>query len=550
MYCSRMTRAGLSMAVALMVGTAPALAQDAALGQPAAVSDPDEPITVSPSDDRSRGGAGFEADIGSTSLAAPSVEAAGLTGAGALGLDAGMWGTTPGARAIALVEAVEPTQLHSMNRLVRRVLVAGATPPDGSDGLLASRAQALIRFGAAEEAASLTGAAGRDPGPMLRRTRAEAALIVGREETLCERDVLGADAPPVAAGDTDRFWSSLRAYCLARTGEPLAAVAVNAMVELGSVAPTDAPLLEALIDDSLIDYVPVPHASMLTPLRIAMLRSLGRANRPAIESAPLPMIAGLFALESTGADGALIAAERLESVGAIETQVLREMYVSFADAVDGDLAKRAQAVRAAQQAPAVQGIGQALLEAAGSDEPGRFAQMSRVLAPMAARTPLSQATDGGTQSYAMRDAMLLGGRVEAAGAWSQAQGPRSPEETADIAAVMAVADADWAARWQRPYGDALRLRTQTGDEHARRTLGALAGLGVALRPDLPNEGYLAAAREGRAAETVLAVAAELGTAFPPSARTLDTMIRAFDAIGLREEARKIAIEAMIVARWR
>lgn len=547
MFCSRMTRFSWLIVATLGLGTGPALAQDTDLGQPGLAEDPNEPVTVAPSDNYETTGAGFGEDIGSTSLDAPSVEAAGLAGAGALGLDDGMWGTTPGAQAIALIDAAQPTPLYSVNRLLRRVLVAGATPPDGSDGLLASRARALIRFGAAEEAASLAGAAGRDPGDTLRRARAEAALIVGRDEALCARDVLGADSQPT--DDADRFWASLRAYCLARSGDPLASVAVNAMVELGRVDASDAPLLEALVDESLIDFVAVPHASSLTPLRIAMLRSLGRANRPAIESAPLPMIAGLFALESTGAGGALVAAERLEAVGAIETQILREMYVSFADGVEGALGTRAKAVKLAQNAPDGTAIGTVLVEAARSGEPGRFAQMARVLAPMAMRIPASEAAQLNTLSYALRDAMLLGGHVEEAGAWSQAQGTRTPEETADIAAVMAVADAGWSGNWQRAFGDTLRARTRGGDEHARRALAALAGLGVALRPNLPDEGYLKAAREGNAAEAVLAAAAELGTQTPPTARSLDTMIRAFTAVGLEQEARRIAIEAMISARW-
>ncbi len=385
MFSSKVIKPLLLIPAFMMVGTGPAPAQEVLLGQPTVAGDPDEPITIAPTDGYSA--VGFDDGIDSTSLEAPSVEAAGLAGAGALGLDDAMWGTTTGSRAIELIDAAVPTRLYTVNRLVRRVLVAGVTPPEKSEGLLAARARALTRFGAAEEAASLAGAAGRDPGIDLQRARAEAALIVGRDETLCEKDVLGADPPEGEQGDT--FWPSLRAYCLARSGDPLAAVAVNAMVELGGVEPTDAPLLEALVDESLIDYVPVPHASMLTPLRIAMLRSLGRANRPAIESAPLPMIAGLFALESTGADGALVAAERLEAVGAIDTAVLREMYVSFADEVDGPLGTRAKAVKDADDKPDATAMGNALIASARSGGPGGFAQLARVLAPAAAQVPVS-----------------------------------------------------------------------------------------------------------------------------------------------------------------
>lgn len=546
MFYSKAIKSLIFSPFAILIGVAPVFAQEVLLGQPNLTTDPDEPITIAPSDGHSVGG--FDAGIDSSSLEAPSIEAAGLAGAGTLGLDEGMWGATTGARAIALIDAAEPTQLYSVNRLVRRVLVAGATPPEDSDGLLAARARALIRFGAAEEAASLVGAAGRDPGIELRRARAEAALIVGRDETLCEKDVLGTTQPKGAEGDN--FWPSLRAYCLARTGDPLAAVAINAMVELGSVETTDAPLLEALVDESLIDYVPIPHASILTPLRIAMLRSMGRANRPAIESAPLPMIAGLFALESTGADGALIAAERLEAVGAIETIILREMYVSFADGVDGPLGQRAKVVKNADESPDADAIGDALVSAARSGGTGGFSQLARVLAPAAARIPASKASALGAKGYALRDSMLLGGFVAEAGEWSKAQGTKTIAERADIAAVMAIADTDQLTGWQREFGDTLRLRTRNGDEHARRALASLAGFDIALRPSLPDEGFLKAAREERTAETVLWSAAEIRKESPLTARTLDTLIRALREIGLDKEARTIAIEAMITERWR
>ncbi len=545
MFCSKAISRFLPAAFVAAV-TFPVAAQEVVLGLPSAVQSSDEPVTVDPGairDDRS-----FDEGIGSTSLDAPSVEAAGLQGAGALGLSEDMWRGTSGTRAVALVSDAKPTTLYTVNRLVRRALIAGATPPEDANGLLAARAQALVRFGAAEEASSLVGAAGKDIDPALSRTRAEAALIVGRDEVLCERDILD---PAVPLGpDEDGFWSTLRAYCLAQTGDPLAGTAISAMVELGSVDTIDAPLLEAMVDETLIDYVPVPHASLLTPLRIAMLRSLGRANQPFVQSAPLPMIAGLFALESTGSKGALIAAERLEAVGAIETDTLRELYISLADDVDGTTGILAKTVRDTAKSPNAKAIGDALIAVARKSGAGGFAQRGRVFAPAASRLPTSSAAGMGTVAYAIRDAMLLGGYVRQARAWSDVQGPKSPAEEADVAAVMAIADANWPGTWQREWGNALRERTRGGDEHARRALAALAGFDIALRPNLPVEGYLKTAQDGKVAETVLAAAGAIGAENPSTARTLDTLIRALRAIGLGDDARAIAIETMLTERWR
>ena len=525
-----------------------AFAQTSELGAPSSADNPGEPVTVAPGGTE-YDSSGIDAGIDSTSLEAPSIEAAGLEGAGALGLTQDMWGTTSGAEAIALVDASKPTRLYTVNRLIRRTLVAGAKPPENSDGLLASRANALIRFGAAEEASSLAGVAGSEAEGSLGRTQAEAALIVGRNEVLCGKDLLDPATTPKDTGDG--FWPALRAYCLAQSGDPLAGVAINAMLELGSIDPIDAPLLEALVDETLIDYVAVPHASALTPLRIAMLRSMGRANYQIVDSAPLPMIAGLFALESTGAKGAVVAAERLEAVGAVETQVLRELYISLADEVDaGPVGNRAKAIKAISKEPTSKGIGDALIAAAQRDGVGGFAQMARVLAPFAAKLPPSAASGLGGVGYAIRDAMLLGGFVREAGTWSDAQGPKSPVEQADVAAVMAVADPDWPGTWSRQYGNLLRERARNSDEHARRALASLAGFDIALKPILPEQGYLKAAAEGKTAEVALASAAALGADVSPKAKTLDTAIRALRRIGLEDDARRIAIEIVITERWR
>lgn len=529
----------------LLTGT-PAFAQQVLLGQPEDVQGNNEPVTVDPGSAYD-GDGGFSTDIGSSSLEAPSAEAAGLQGAAALGLTQDMWGGTDGATAIALIQEAAPSGLYTVNRLVRKTLVAGATPPENATGMLARRADALVRFGAAEDASSLVSAAGNNLDDDLRRSRAEAALIVGRDEVLCGKDMLEPGSP----ADEDGFWTTLRGYCLAQTGDKLAPVAISAMLELGNINSLDAPLLEALVDESLVDYVSVPHASALTPMRIAMLRSLGRANYQIVESAPLPMIAGLFALESTGAKGALLAAERLEAVGAIETNVLREMYVSLANEVDATpVAARAKAVRDAEKTPDAKAMGDALIAAARAKGVGGFAQLGRVLAPAAAKLQPGAAADMGAKGYALRDAMLMGGFTREAGAWSDAQGAKSLVEQADVAAVMAVADPGWPGTWRREYGDALRARARDGDEHARRSLAALAGFDIALKPKLPDEGALKAAREGRIAEAVLLASADMAKETPVSAKTLDTTIRVLRSVGLENDARGIAVEAMITARWR
>lgn len=549
LFFSRNKPLALVAVVAFSVAATASHAQDTLLGAPSQQPMVDEPITVEPGQALNESISSDQPEIAGTAIETVSAEAAGLVGAQATGLPTNMWAGTSGPAALAAVDSAQPSELWRVNALLRRVLVSGAVPPEKADGLLARRAAALLRFGAAEEAASLAGVAGTAADPGLRRVGAEADLIIGRGDAICKSTAVLPENLP--AQDPDGFWTTLRGYCLAKSGDPLAAVAIGAMREIGGVDPIDAELLEAIVDKGLRDYVTTPPADQLTPLRIAMLRALGRPVGELVDGAPLPMLAGLFALESTPARGAVLAAERLEAAGSISTETLVELYVLHADEIgDGPVGARARAVRDALKVNDAKAVGSVLLKSAEDGGVEAFTTRARALAPVAAKLPASAANGLGAEAYAIRDSLLLDGRIRAAGRWSDAQGPRSPLDTADTNALFAIADAAWPGIWQREWGDALRARAVEGDENARRALGALAGFEIGPGPELPSEGPLAAAREGRVAEAVFGIAAAMSAESPPSARSLDTMIRTLRAAGLDADARAIAIEVMLKARWR
>lgn len=517
------------------------------LGAPSTVELPNEPITVAPTTGL-RDDSGFGESIAAAPIDAPSSAAAGLVGAGELGLQPDMWRGTDAKTAIAAVNAAQPSHLWRVNALLRRALIAGAEPPDNADDLLAARASALLRFGAAEDAASLLSAAGADADLALKRTGAEADLLIGREDSLCKSGLADADTAP--EDDPDGFWATLRGYCLARSGGPLAAVAIEAMRELGNVNPDDAALLEAIVDEDLAEFIPNPPASNLTPMRIAMLRRLGRTVETMAETAPLATIAGLYALESTSPEGAVRAAERLEAAGTISTKRLVDLYIRHADALEGSaLGRRAIFIRDALKAPEARSMGEFLAQTARQDGADAFTQVARALAPVAATLPPEQAQGIGPAAYAIRDALLLGGKILEAGRWADAQGPRVGLELADNNALFAIADANWPGGWLREWGDELRGRAAAGDENARRTLAALAGFKIGPAPRLKIEGFLEAADNDRVAETVFLSMSALDSERPVSAKTLDSVIRALIAVGLRDDARAIAIEAMLKSRW-
>ena len=546
---SRRTDILATCAVAASLFGGAALAQNTSveLGAPTTVALPNEPITVAPGEGLAT--EGFGAPIAAAPIAAPSSAAAGLVGAGALGLQADMWQGTSAAAAIAAVNSAQPNHLWRANALLRRALIAGATPPENADGLLAARADALLRFGAAEDAASLLSAAGADSDPSLQRAGAEADLIIGREDDLCKSGLADPDTAP--KDDGDGFWATLRGYCLARSGSPLASVAIEAMREIGTVNADDAALLEAMGDKELAEYIANPAASELTPVRIAMLRRLGRTVGAMADQAPLSMIAGLYALESTSPEGAIRAAERLEAAGSIPTKRLVDLYIRHAEKLDdSELSSRATFIRDALKAPDAGRIGGGLIETARSHGVDAFARVARALAPVAATLPPGAAAGmNPAAAYAIRDALLLGGKVREAGIWSDAQGPRYGFDLADNNALFAIADANWPGGWQREWGDELRNRAGSGDENARRSLAALAGFKIGPAPRLKIEGYLEAADNDRTAEAVFGALAAVNAESPVSAKTLDAVIRAMIAVDLRDDARAIAIEAMIKARW-
>lgn len=541
------SRNKFTLALSLSLFYSAASAQDSGLGLPSTAPLANEPVTVEPGE-AVRDSRPVEDGVSGAEIGSANAQAAGLVGARLTGLPETMWQGTPAKDAIAAIDEAQPSNLWRVNALIRRALVSGAIPPENAEGLLASRAAALLRFGAAEEAASLAGVAGSAANLQLRRVGAEADLIIGRGDAICKSTAILPENLPEE--DSDGFWTSLRGFCLAKSGDPLAAVAIAAMREVGGVDPVDAELLEAMVDEGLAEFIPTPAGSNLTPLRIAILRALGRPVDGLVETAPLKMLAGLFALESTPARSAVLAAERLEAAGSISTESLIELYVLHADTLGNDaVGTRATSVSQAIESNDAASIGTFLLKTAEVQGAEAFTRMARAFAPLAAELPASSASGLGAAGYAIRDSLLLDGRIQAAGQWSDAQGPRSLLDTADTNALFAIADTSWPGVWQREWGDALRGRARDGDENARRALGALAGFEVGPAPTLPNEGYLAIAREGRIAEALFAAAKAMREENPASARTLDTMIRALRAAGLDADARAIAIEAMLKARW-
>lgn len=484
------------------------------------------------------------------SLSAPSAEGAGLAGAFDLGLPADMWrGSDPDSAEEAL-KGLRPTPYQAANALLQRFLIATAPPPPGAEGVAALRARALLDLGAPDAAARLADLARSAKDPAAERAGAEAALIAGRDRVYCSVAHNAVESAAAQSQDLDGFWTGMRAYCLAREGNPVAAVAVSAMRERGRLDPLTAQLIEAVLDTGMKPFLQPPPPNELTPLRLAALRQL-EIPPPAegAKIAPLALLPAYLASPTAAPEAKIVAAERLEAAGAISTSELVAAYERYgAEPGAGPGGARARAVLAAAQGsldPAA--VGEALIRAAREAGPQGFASLARSFAPFLAAAPPGRMRP--ELVFAARDSLLMAGDAEAARRWTPFLPQETPLERADAAALLFLTDPTPQPPLSAEDRQALEGRARGGDRSARLILMALEGLDPKGRIGAPSP-YLQAALGGRQAEASLgalkALAAE-GTAIRPE--TLAQAVRALSLSGLAADARRIAAEAALTTRW-
>lgn len=483
------------------------------------------------------------------SLAAPSADGAGLAGAFDLGLPQDMWsGSDPDSAENAL-KGLRPTPYQAANSLLQRFLIATAPPPPGAEGVAALRARALLDLGAPDAAARLADLARSAKDPDAERAGAEAALIAGRDAVYCSVAHNAVESAAKTA-DVDGFWIGMRAYCLAREGNPVAAVAVAAMRERGRLDPLTGQLIEAILDKGMKPFVQIPPPNELTPLRLAALRQLEIAPPgEGARLAPLALLPAYLAAPSAEPEAKIVAAERLEAAGAVSTSELVAAYERFGGQPGGGGFARARAVLAAAQGVLDPGaMAETMARTARDSGPQGFATLARSFAPF-----LASAVPGAMPPelvFAARDSLLIAGDAEAARRWTPFLPNATPIERADAAALLILTDpALPAASLSAEHRAALEERARTGDQSSRYVLMALEGLNPQGRIGTPAP-YVQAAMAGREAEGALgalkALAVE-GNGLRPE--TLAQAMRALALAGLEPDARRIAAEAALLKRW-
>ncbi len=461
-----------------------------------------------------------------------------------LGLPIVAWSRTSEARAAERAGALEPTRLRSVNVLAIRLLSAALEPPIGDPtgvsapqtDFLAARMTALLGFGAAERAARLAETAGahRVSGA------ADAALVANRLEPLC-RALLVPTEPA----------SQPRIYCQILAGDNVGAiVALDASRALGDDDEMTLSLLEALAEPALADLAQPPRTvEELTPLRIAAMRRLG-VSPPAdfARTAPLSLLPTAFGPETPPRE-TLAALERLERAGALSTEILAEAYAGSTSAESGGVWGRVEVYRRAISAPPARLPALGVAALARAREAGRAPMMARLLgAPLAshAEATLAGAGDATGWTPELRDALRLAGHADLASALLRRAGAGVgvDERALDRVATGRV-DEGWDANQTAP----LVSRATRGDRKSGLILAALDAFGAPIAdPTLfPDEAEIAFFERGTEAELAFEAVVLLTRSDPIAPEALHAALTRLVAVGLDDDARMIAVEAIVTA---
>ncbi len=505
------------------------------------------------------------------------------------GFGVNMWEGTD-RRLVAKLLPLLPAQVRSpaMRDLMRRLLLTRATVPAGkpaSPSLLTLRVERLFAMGDLSGARQLLDSAPAQAiGEGLTRIRVE-SLFFGNDNSGACKEVRSNVQQYQGS-----YWQQATAFCLALSGEHAkAAMVADILAEReGAADPAFFTVMEALsgVRNTVIDGLDKPRALHISMMRAANLRlpaNIAASNKPAILRA--------VAL-SPNADLSvrLVAAESAHTLGALAVAELGELYAGIrfernelenplttADAKWGPRG-RALLLRATagQNVPTARAevLKRAWLLA--KEKGGYRLMLSSSLPALLTIEPAGElawfALDAGRALYS------AGRRAEAMGwlALARQEAGANGEAAAAAAALWPLAvlsdveesipveAAEMEKWWQAQKagnGDAAIAR-------GRLLFGLLSALnqpvGTALWTEVIGEGRpetalvpnpalrhalgIAAAnlRVGETVMLALTVLGEPGTA-GAGAQAVETAVAALGAVGLRKEARALALEAAIAA---
>lgn len=487
---------------------------------------------------------------------------------------------------------VSPTLRHLARQLL---LTRAATPPAPpgapAQSLLGLRLDRLKALGDADDVVALAGAIPNPTDETSVRARIEAALLAGDDERACA-------APEGGSSFKGEFWTHAAAACdLIRGRTAQAQLALDLLGEQSAADSGFADLLRAALGER---KQPIGDLAGVGPVGVALLRHAKAGVAPGALASASPLALRTVALSGAPLAVRLEAAERAESIGAISTGKLAELYMSVPfkpgelanalSATSGETSSRNRALFyrseetqkvAAARAEAIK----AAAKVAVGGEPWRTVQMARLYSKVvSAIDPVPELVwfsgDAARILYATGDyaraeqwrtlALRDPDASNRAALW-----PLAAIASAPVAGAVVVADVAGGAVPQAPQAkpfDAAGFNAwlATIDAPERPVKGAvvltlLDSLGVSIPPAVwapfleapstvgrtsPLLGSMArAAEHGEVGETVLLALVSLGSGDPGKwpLETVAAVDAALERIKLGADAQALAMDAAMGA---
>ena len=549
---------------------------------------PGEPLVLDAegSRDEPAATASDEGGIVVGTLAEIDPDAAGVVLPGIEHFPADLWAGSRRSRIEALLPRLPALATSaSVRRLALALLTSPGQPPAGAGepgALVLSRAERLAAMGARDQALALLDRAGPPGGAdAIARLRTESRLVALDYDGACE-------GIASRAGRTgDGYWRRVRILCQAEAGL-IEAATLGLELLLESDASPD-PLFDdtiyamAGLAEPLLERLDRP-----TPLRVAAWR-LAQFPIPsaAIATAVPDVLPTIVEAPESSPATRLHAAERAWALGTLPIEAVRALYMqtAFSPEERADalaqivglepVLARALMVQAieAQTVPALRAELLAALLSDAERHGGRL--LAHALADQVRSIPPAPA-HAWFGVLAGRALIAAGDRDGAAGWYALAHARGAPRLwplmllSADESHLTAADFDAWLASQEGDGGEADAAAESGASAKRDGLVVLLAALGGRIEPEvwdrlLVDEAAVAArapapapalihglkeaAGAGRLGETVLMALLLLGDAGPVAdgAATVGPVVSALIAVGLREEARAIALEAALAA---